>query len=54
MVPQLRAAAQGYQQILWLFGPEHELTEVGTMNLMVVLESDDGCERLSSRCRLMS
>ncbi|GAA5891193.1 hypothetical protein JCM8208_002534 [Rhodotorula glutinis] len=42
VVPQQQAAALGYQQILWLFGPEHRLTEVGTMNLFVGLRKDDG------------
>ncbi|KAK4701709.1 branched-chain amino acid aminotransferase, partial [Phenoliferia sp. Uapishka_3] len=41
VVPQLEAAKEGYQQILWLFGPEHELTEVGTMNLFAVIQLDD-------------
>lgn len=45
---QLEAAAQGYQQILWLFGEDHELTEVGTMNLFVVLEKEDGSACLIS------
>ncbi|GAA6000699.1 uncharacterized protein JCM10292_000551 [Rhodotorula paludigena] len=39
VVPQQQAAALGYQQILWLFGPEHRLTEVGTMNLFLSLSS---------------
>lgn len=42
VVPQQQAAALGYQQILWLYGDEHRLTEVGTMNLFVVLEKEDG------------
>jgi len=42
VVPQQQAAALGYQQILWLFGPEHRLTEVGTMNLFVAIKKDDG------------
>ncbi|BGP57193.1 hypothetical protein JCM8202_005369 [Rhodotorula sphaerocarpa] len=42
VVPQQQAAALGYQQILWLFGPEHRLTEVGTMNLGVGLSRNDG------------
>jgi len=42
VVPQQQAAALGYQQILWLFGPEHRLTEVGTMNLWVGLKGTDG------------
>lgn len=44
VVPQQKAAALGYQQILWLYGEEHRLTEVGTMNLFVVLEDKDGSE----------
>eukprot|EP01136_Pigoraptor_vietnamica_P044110 Opistho-1_new@20447 len=39
---QQAAAAKGYQQILWLFGPEHELTEVGTMNLFVHWKNEAG------------
>ncbi|GAA5970680.1 hypothetical protein JCM8115_005992 [Rhodotorula mucilaginosa] len=42
VVPQQQAAALGYQQILWLFGPEHRLTEVGTMNLGVSFTRPDG------------
>ncbi|OXB40200.1 hypothetical protein B1J92_M00176g [Nakaseomyces glabratus] len=32
VLPQTQAAAKGFQQNLWLFGPEHYVTEVGTMN----------------------
>ncbi|BGP18549.1 hypothetical protein JCM10213_002937 [Rhodosporidiobolus nylandii] len=42
VVPQQKAAALGYQQILWLFGSEHRLTEVGTMNLFGSREREDG------------
>ncbi|KAK9899727.1 putative branched-chain-amino-acid aminotransferase 2 [Cystobasidium minutum MCA 4210] len=42
VVPQMAAATEGYQQILWLFGEDHQLTEVGTMNLFVVLEDAQG------------
>ncbi|KAI5480051.1 branched-chain-amino-acid aminotransferase [Pseudohyphozyma bogoriensis] len=42
VVPQMKAAALGYQQILWLYGPEHQLTEVGTMNLFTALRTADG------------
>jgi branched-chain amino acid aminotransferase len=38
----MAAATEGYQQILWLFGEEHQLTEVGTMNLFVVLDDGQG------------
>ncbi|KAM0788975.1 hypothetical protein ACM66B_003047 [Microbotryomycetes sp. NB124-2] len=39
---QQQAAALGYNQILWLFGPEHEITEVGMMNCFVVKRRPDG------------
>lgn len=38
IVPQLQAASRGYQQNLWLFGEEEYVTEVGTMNMFVVLK----------------
>ncbi|KAH9996549.1 branched-chain amino acid aminotransferase II [Russula vinacea] len=37
-----QAADSGYVQNLWLSGPEHNLTEVGTMNLFVVFRQQDG------------
>jgi len=42
VLPAKEAASRGYQQILWLFGEEHWLTEVGTMNMFVVLKKDNG------------
>lgn len=39
---QKEAAKMGYVQNLWLHGPEHHLTEVGTMNLFVVFRQGDG------------
>lgn len=42
VVPQVQAAELGYAQILWLFGEDHELTEVGTMNLFAVFSTPDG------------
>ncbi|KAJ3205517.1 branched-chain-amino-acid aminotransferase [Entophlyctis luteolus] len=33
--PQIEVGQKGYAQNLWLFGPEDNLTEVGTMNLFV-------------------
>lgn len=36
------AIKAGTQQVLWLFGPEHMLTEVGTMNIFVYVRSADG------------
>ncbi|KAF9499868.1 branched-chain amino acid aminotransferase II [Pleurotus eryngii] len=42
VMPQKMVAEKGYSQNLWLHGPEHYLTEVGTMNMFVVLKKDDG------------
>jgi len=42
VLPQKQAAKLGYVQNLWLTGPEHNLTEVGTMNLFVVFRQTDG------------
>ena len=46
-MPQVEAAKKGFQQNLWLFGEEHWLTEVGTMNMFVVIKGKDGCELAS-------
>ena len=39
---QMAAAAAGYAQVLWLFGPDHAVTEVGTMNFFVVWKTPAG------------
>ncbi|PWY99367.1 branched-chain amino acid aminotransferase II [Testicularia cyperi] len=44
ILPQLEAATRGYQQNLWLYGENHLLTEVGTMNLFVALKRADHIE----------
>lgn len=46
VVPQTEAAKEGYSQNLWLLGPEHALTEVGTMNLFVAFKKPDGSVEL--------
>ncbi|TCD67533.1 hypothetical protein EIP91_012287 [Steccherinum ochraceum] len=46
VVAQKEAAAKGYSQNLWLHGPEHHITEVGTMNTMIVLKQADGATEL--------
>ncbi|KAI9572641.1 aminotransferase [Boletus coccyginus] len=46
VVAQKAAAKAGYVQNLWLHGPEHWLTEVGTMNLFVVFKGEDGVTEL--------
>lgn len=42
VMPQKLAISEGYAQNLWLHGPEHYLTEVGTMNLFVVMRTSSG------------
>ncbi|KAH8100568.1 branched-chain amino acid aminotransferase II [Cristinia sonorae] len=46
VVAQREAAAKGYAQNLWLHGPEHHITEVGTMNTMIVFEQPNGVTEL--------
>ncbi|EIW64857.1 branched-chain amino acid aminotransferase II [Trametes versicolor FP-101664 SS1] len=43
---QKAAAEKGYVQNLWLHGPEHYITEVGTMNAFVVFKKADGSYEL--------
>ncbi|KAJ1835793.1 branched-chain-amino-acid transaminase bat2 [Coemansia sp. RSA 2711] len=40
--PQVRAENKGYQQVLWTIGEDHELMEVGTMNLFVFWRTEAG------------
>ncbi|KAG2370203.1 aminotransferase [Suillus spraguei] len=51
VVAQKSAAKQGYAQNLWLHGPEHWLTEVGTMNLFAVIKDKDGSKHSRQRNR---
>ena len=46
IVPQLEAAKRGFQQNLWLFGPEGYITEVGTMNVFFAWVRKDGVKEL--------
>lgn len=39
---QKEAAKQGFQQVLWLYGDDHQLTEVGTMNVFVLMINEHG------------
>ena len=41
MKPQFLAAEQGYSQILWLFGENEEITEVGAMNVFFFWINED-------------
>ncbi|KAL1917373.1 uncharacterized protein VTP21DRAFT_5029 [Calcarisporiella thermophila] len=40
--PQREATAQGFQQNLWVFGPDQQICEVGTMNLFAFWENEQG------------
>ncbi|KAL7464704.1 hypothetical protein ACHAXS_005042 [Conticribra weissflogii] len=42
MKPAGEAAERGYSQILWVFGENHEITEVGAMNVFFFLETKGG------------
>jgi len=40
------AEQHGCHQCLWLFGPDHEITEVGAMNLFILLRDKEGVREL--------
>ncbi|CAH6723678.1 branched-chain-amino-acid aminotransferase, cytosolic [[Candida] jaroonii] len=44
--PQRLAAEKGHQQILWLFGEEGYVTEVGTMNVFFAFQKPNGKKEL--------
>lgn len=52
-----KEAKKGCEQVLWLYGPDHELTEAGTMNIFVFWTHEDGALELvtppwtASSCR---
>jgi branched-chain amino acid aminotransferase len=46
LLPQKLAADKGYSQILWLFGEEQYITEVGSMNLFVFWKNSAGKQEL--------
>lgn len=43
---QSKAVEHGCQQVLWLYGEDHYMTEVGTMNLFVLWDNEKGEEEL--------
>jgi len=43
---QQAALDQGLQQVLWLYGEDHLITEVGTMNVFMFCINDDGEKEL--------
>lgn len=42
---QNKAIEKGRQQVLWLYGPDHQITEVGTMNIFVFYKNEFGGKR---------
>jgi branched-chain amino acid aminotransferase len=46
ILPQIEAADKGYNQVLWLYGDNHEVTEVGTMNIFFYMINEKGEEEL--------
>lgn len=46
ILPQIEAADKGYSQVLWLYGDNHEVTEVGTMNVFFYWINEKGEEEL--------
>ncbi|XP_032288539.1 branched-chain-amino-acid aminotransferase, cytosolic isoform X1 [Phoca vitulina] len=45
---QCEAADHGCQQVLWLYGEDNQITEVGTMNLFLYWINEDGEEELAT------
>ncbi|XP_039617511.1 branched-chain-amino-acid aminotransferase, cytosolic isoform X1 [Polypterus senegalus] len=45
---QYEATERGCQQVLWLYGEEHQITEVGTMNLFLYWINEEGEEELAT------
>ncbi|KAG2905713.1 Branched-chain-amino-acid aminotransferase [Phytophthora cactorum] len=46
ILPHYDAQEQGYSQNLWIFGPDHDITEVGTMNLFIHWINEKGEKEL--------
>lgn len=42
LLPQKLAAKEGCQQILWLFGKDDEITEIGSMNCFILMRKHSG------------
>ncbi|XP_076153435.1 branched-chain-amino-acid aminotransferase, cytosolic isoform X7 [Alosa pseudoharengus] len=45
---QYEAVDYGCQQVLWLYGDDHQITEVGTMNLFLYWTNEKGEEELAT------
>uniref|UniRef100_W5UB44 Branched-chain-amino-acid aminotransferase n=1 Tax=Ictalurus punctatus TaxID=7998 RepID=W5UB44_ICTPU len=48
ILAQDEAVGFGCQQVLWLYGDDHQITEVGTMNLFLYWINQDGEEELAT------
>ncbi|XP_075838420.1 branched-chain-amino-acid aminotransferase, cytosolic isoform X1 [Microtus pennsylvanicus] len=48
LLAQCEAAENGCQQVLWLYGKDDQITEVGTMNLFLYWINEDGEEELAT------
>ncbi|KAJ5071545.1 subgroup iiii aminotransferase [Anaeramoeba ignava] len=46
LLPGMKALEKGCEQILWLYGPEKKITEVGAMNLFGFWKNKDGEDEL--------
>ncbi|GAB1291422.1 Branched-chain-amino-acid aminotransferase, cytosolic [Apodemus speciosus] len=48
LLAQCEAVENGCQQVLWLYGEDNQITEVGTMNLFLYWINEDGEEELAT------
>ena len=48
MKPGAEAMKKGYSQILWVFGEDQHVTEVGSMNVFFLFEKEDGTKELAT------
>lgn len=46
VMPAILAAQKGYDQICWLTGKNHQITEVGAMNLLFYMKNKEGVAEL--------
>lgn len=45
---QEEASKRGCEQVLWLYGDDHQITEVGTMNMFIYWMNEDGEKELAT------
>lgn len=46
---QQLASEKGLHQVLWLYGEDHEITEIGAMNVFIVYINDNGGKKAFPR-----